>query len=115
SCGDSDCFTHNGCLERPRAQIDYFHKGGSRHIVYGLGDKGARLLQCELGVAFRGPPGREESFDWKSFLEHAPLVSEVMVAIELACRAHTEIRFIAKEELAVPSEINGPLRWKVKI
>src|SRR6266550_2423837 len=44
---------HNGFLERPRSQLDYYHQGGSRHIVYGLGKQGAALLQQELGVGFR--------------------------------------------------------------
>lgn len=44
---------HNGYLERPRAQIDYYHQGGSRPMVYGLGDKGAALMRKEMGKAFR--------------------------------------------------------------
>src|SRR5450756_460314 len=43
---------HHGFLERPRAQIDYYNKGGSRHIVYGLGSKGAAVLRRELGPGF---------------------------------------------------------------
>jgi hypothetical protein len=35
---------HHGYLERPRAQLDYYHQGGSRPIVYGLGSKGAAAL-----------------------------------------------------------------------
>lgn len=27
---------HHGYLERPRAQIEYYHQGGSRPLVYGL-------------------------------------------------------------------------------
>ena len=38
---------HHGYLERPRAQIDYYHQGGSRHIVYGLGNKSSSLVQRE--------------------------------------------------------------------
>src|ERR1043165_8920687 len=37
---------HHGYLTRPRAQVEYFTKGGSREIVYGLGNKGAKSL-CE--------------------------------------------------------------------
>ena len=44
---------HHGFLDRPRAQLDYYHQGGSRHIVYGLGNKGRALLQKEPGVGFR--------------------------------------------------------------
>src|ERR1035441_3813952 len=38
---------HRGFLERPRAQLDYYHRGGSHHIVYGLGNKGASVLNQE--------------------------------------------------------------------
>src|SRR5690349_2937222 len=44
---------HHGYLERPRCQIDYFHRPGSRHIIYGLGNKGGSLLMRELGLGFR--------------------------------------------------------------
>ena len=39
---------HHGYLERPRAQLDYYHRGGSRPIVYGLGSKSAALLKHEF-------------------------------------------------------------------
>jgi len=45
---------HLGFLERPRAQIDYYHRGGSREMVYGLGSKGTSLLKQELGSGFPG-------------------------------------------------------------
>src|SRR5262245_6742204 len=38
---------HHGYLERPRAQIDYYHEGGSRTMAYGLGSKSAPLLNEE--------------------------------------------------------------------
>src|SRR6185436_13430834 len=44
---------HHGYLERPRAQMDYYHDGGSRHIVYGVGNKGGALLKQEAGISFR--------------------------------------------------------------
>src|SRR4051812_32817233 len=44
---------HHGYLERPRAQIDYYHRGGSRQMVYGLGTKGATILKQERSALFR--------------------------------------------------------------
>src|SRR5258708_2434392 len=41
---------HHGYLERPRAQIQYYERGGSRAIAYGLGSKGGVLLR-QLGIA----------------------------------------------------------------
>src|ERR1700679_1987430 len=42
---------HHGYLERPRAQIQYYERGGSKSIAYGLGNKGGELLRPELGIA----------------------------------------------------------------
>src|SRR6266567_7991259 len=39
---------HHGFLERPRSQLDYYHHGGSHHMVYGIGNKGAALLKREI-------------------------------------------------------------------
>src|ERR1043166_4938907 len=87
---------HHGYLERPRAQLDYYHKGGSREIVYGLNNKGARLINQELGHSSREISWAEKNRSiGRMFLEHALLVSDVMVAIELACR-HSGIRFLAE-------------------
>ena len=109
---------HHGFLERPRAQIDYYHQGGSRHIVYGLGNKGASLLKQELGVAIdRHDWGEKNRSVGRIFLEHALLVSDVMVTIEIACR-RTGIQLLTCRELAVVDPITGqrrPFRWQVNI
>jgi DNA-binding Lrp family transcriptional regulator len=108
---------HHGYLERPRAQIDYYHQGGSRHIAYGLGDKGAALLK-EEGVVFRQLrwDGKDRSVH-RIFLEHELLVSDVMVAIELACRK-SGIQFLAGDQLQLPAQLDQkrqPFRWRVNI
>ena len=109
---------HHGFLERPRAQIDYYHRGGSRHMVYGLGSKGAALLRRDLDPGFvQVRWGEKNRAAGRVFLEHALLVSDVMVAIELACR-RTGIRLLTARELAVADKITGerrPFRWQVKI
>lgn len=100
---------HHGYLERPRIQIEYYHEGGSREFVYGLGTKGASLIQKELGCDLasllwdtkNGSIGRV-------FLKHALLVSDIMVAIELACREN-QIRLLTEQELA--PEHNRDRRW----
>lgn len=109
---------HHGYLERPRAQIAYYHRGGSRLIAYGLGSKGESLLKHELGDSFH-----EVSWDKKNrsvrgiFLEHALLVSDVMVTLELTCRENGRVRLLAEDEL-VPA--NGtatrqPFKWRVNV
>src|SRR5581483_2616497 len=109
---------HHGYLERPRSQIDYFHRGGSRHIVYGMGNKGGRLLQQELGVAFgERRSGEKNRFVGRVYLEHALLVSDVMVALELACRKVGHVRLIAQDELLSDRKAHSPrsaFKWSVK-
>lgn len=46
------------------------------------------------------------------YLEHALLVSDVMVSLELACRQHG-VRLLHEAELNLPVE--APLQWRVKI
>ncbi len=74
---------HHGFLERPRAQLDSYYRTGSRHIIYGLGNEGALWLKQELGVAFGEVSWTEKNRGvGRMFLEHALLVSDVMVTIE---------------------------------
>src|SRR5207253_1223683 len=95
---------HHGYLTRPRAQLDYYTKGGSQEIVYGLGNKGAKLLK---GTAFK-----LRNFRWNDknqaigriFLKHALLVSSALVSFELACRQSTEVKFISSESLLAGKE-----------
>ncbi len=107
---------HHGYLERPRSQLDYYHNGGSRHIVYGLGNRGAALLKQD-GTNFRQHPESENNQTaGKVFLEHELLVSDVMVSLELACREQG-IRLIAESELAIMHSLppdRRPFKWKVK-
>ena len=110
---------HHGYLERPRAQIEYYQPGGSRTLVYGLGDRGAELLRSAEST----PP---RALEWSAknravkrlFLEHALLVSDVMVALEMACRQHNCVRFLNSDELPLPTATGSrlePFRWKVSL
>lgn len=105
---------HHGFLERPRAQIDYYQESGSRHIVYGLGNKGGMLLKQELGVALRKVSwGEKNRAVGRMFLEHALLVSDVMVTMELACR-ESRIQLVTEKDLAPPGK-RQPFRWRVNL
>ena len=110
---------HHGYLERPRAQIDYFHQGGSRAIAYGLGNKGAAHLKRELNLPFH-------RLDWslknrrtgRLFLEHALLTADIMVALELACRRHDGVRLLTDDQLPLPDPARGqrePFQWTVRV
>jgi len=103
---------HHGFLERPRAQIDYYHRGGSQLMVYGLGSRGVASLKQELGAAFQDRSwGGDDRGAGRMFLQHELLVADVMVAIELACRERG-IRLFTEDRLQ--SGIRR-FRWKVKV
>jgi len=103
---------HHGYLARPRAQIDYYHQGGSREIVYGLGNKSASILKPELGEMFRQTPWDEENGSVKGiFLQHALLVSDIMVALALACR-ESGVCLLTEQDLATA---NRPFRWNMNV
>lgn len=105
---------HHGYLERPRAQLQYYERGGSRSIAYGLGNKGGALLKRELGVAFRELSwGEKNRAVGRTFLEHALLVSEVLVTLELACRKSGRVRLCMDEDLPLPEKAR--FQWKVSL
>jgi hypothetical protein len=101
-------------MERPRAQLDYYHRPGSRHIVYGLGDKGAALLKQQgLPIApLRW--GEKNRAVGRIYLEHALLVSEVMVTLELACW-RTGVRLLTVEQLPLPEGTSQRFQWRVNL
>ena len=103
---------HHGYLNRPRVQLEYYHRGGSRPIVYGLGKQGVALVKRELGVAFRDRPwDQNDRGAGRMFLQHELLVADVMVTIALACRQNG-IRLLTEHELVPDSK---RFRWKVKV
>jgi hypothetical protein len=106
---------HHGYLERPRAQLQYYERGGSKSIAYGLGNKGGVLLKQEVGIAVHPDSWSEKNHViGRVYLEHALLVADVMMVIELACRKHDGIRLLYEDQLALRSE-RQPFQWRVKI
>lgn len=108
---------HHGYLERPRSQIDYFHRGGSQRIVYGVGSHGTRLLQQEENLSGRRDTGCTDNRTiGRLFLEHALLTSDVMVALELACRRNGCVRLLNPNDLPLPEATRRqrePFHWSV--
>ncbi len=103
---------HHGYLIRPRSQIEFYHYGGRREIAYGLGNKGASLMKAEFGSMFRDVSWDEENGSVKRvFLEHALLVSDIMISLELACRQN-DVRLLTEQHLA---KGNLPFRWKMNL
>jgi hypothetical protein len=108
-------------LDRPLAQIERFGTGGSKSLVYGLDNLGARLLAQSLGLSVT-------SGDWKSRnrtytrenLDHTLSVARFLIDLELACRARDDADLIPFEEIvaAAPEATRlsaQPGRWKVPV
>jgi hypothetical protein len=110
---------HHGYLERPRAQIDYYHRGGSRHLVYGVGSKGAAVLRQESNSDRQDlDTSRKNRGIGRLFLEHALLISDVMVGLELACRKSGIVRLLTGNQIPLPDHIQNqrePFRWNVTL
>ncbi|MGK0190602.1 MAG: hypothetical protein ACI9R3_006432 [Verrucomicrobiales bacterium] len=104
---------HNGYLERPRAQIDTYYRGGSRPIVYGLGSKGAALLRRKGIFTF-------DRMSWTSanrsagrlFLDHTLMVADVIVGIRSECQTNQHFRFIDGQDLPCASEDDDSKRFQ---
>lgn len=105
---------HHGYVDRPRSQIEYFHRGGSRPFIYALNSRGVGLLrQHQPGRNSSRPPKRHLS---PLFLQHAVQKSEIMVAIQLACHRNPQVTFISSTELL--AELGGKsshFEWRVRI
>src|SRR5207249_2121652 len=95
---------HHGYLERPACQIVYYQSPGSRSIAYGLASRGAAHLRRVDDTPF-------SRLDWTSrnrsvkrlFLEHALMVSDIMVALEIACRQRGDVRLLIEHEIPLPA------------
>lgn len=109
---------HHGYLERPRAQLTYYEQG-SRPMVYGLGNKGAALLKREDGLALHELDWGEKSrFAGRMFLEHALLISDVMVALEIACRKSGRVQLLTGQDMPLPESLRAhrqPFKWNVAV
>lgn len=99
---------HHGYLTRPRAQLAYYGEPGSRKLVYGIGNRGAKLLKDE-GVNVAHLRWNEKNQDiGRMFLDHELAVSEIMVEFELACRRSGNLRCVSHKELSLS---DPPFRW----
>jgi DNA-binding Lrp family transcriptional regulator len=110
---------HHGYLERPRAQIEYYQQGGSRALVYGLADRGAELLRTTVSDSPQAPDWRAKNRGvQRLFLEHALLVSDVLVGLELACRRNGGVKLLHADQLSLPAEMHKqrePFRWNLTL
>jgi len=105
---------HHGYLDRPRSQLTYFNQGGSKSIVYGLGNKGATFL-AESGNVGQRVNWSERQVVKQLQLQHTLLVSDIMVALEEACARSGQTRLVREVELAARSKVRDPFRWEVNV
>ena len=87
-------------------------------MVYGLGRKGVGLLRSELNGDGHHAPTETSGPAGRVFLQHALLVSDVMVALETACQTSSIVRFFPQDELLLPKSIGNlsqPFRWSVRL
>lgn len=91
---------HNGYIDRPRAQLDYYATAGSAPMVHAVGNRGAQALADRNGVA-RG----QIDWTWKNrsvgrvFIEHTLLTADAMVATECAVASHADVRLMDAAEI----------------
>ena len=115
------CLYHAGYLDRPRCQIDFFHEGGSRPMAYCLASKGAALMRREEDMPFNrmvwSKSGRPVG---RIFLEHALMISEILVGVINSCEGSARrVRYCSAEELApLPNRTTneaGAFRWSIQL
>lgn len=102
---------HHSYLDRPRCQIDPY-QSGSQPMVYGLGNKGAAWIKHNLSLSYHQLDWKRKNHIGKIFLEHTLLTAEIMVALELACRQHPDIRLLTTADLNL-SKMREPFQWRV--
>jgi len=100
---------HHGFLERPRCQIDYYHSG-SRRMAYGLGNKGSAWLKRNLSLPFHQLDWNRKNHVGRLFLEHALLISDIMVSVERACRNQPAVKLLLPQDSHL-----RPFQWRVNI
>lgn len=92
---------HARYLDRPRVQVAEFHRTLKLEpMVYALGNKGADLLAEYLDVPRR-------TIDWTAknrkirgaFFRRTLMVARILVAFEVSCRRHGNVRVVRWEEI----------------
>ncbi len=91
---------HNGYIDRPRAQHDYYSTAGSAPLVHALGNRGALVLAERDGM-----DRAQVDWTWKNrsvgrlYIEHTLLTADVMVAAECATRSRPDVLLMNAHEI----------------
>ncbi len=109
---------HNGYLDRPVAQLDYFARAGSAPLVYALGNKAVSHFEVIDGVDPSNADWTDKNRDaGRPYIEHALLIADLMVGIECAVRAQPSIKLVSGAELLAKAPrfgSFGPVSWTMK-
>lgn len=112
---------HGGYITRPAAQVEQYRAGsGSQPFVYSIGNNGIDLLAEHHGF-------RRASVDWtakartakRGEIAHALEVTDVMVAMEAACKRRGNLRVLYLDDIlatvapAATRESPKPYFWPV--
>jgi protein involved in plasmid replication-relaxation len=109
----------HGYLDRPRAQLAAVPVLGPQPLVYGLGTNGARTLRA-YGYRLGGGDFTEKNKRAGAiFIEHTLAVAEFMTALELSCRARSDVELVRERDIiaAAPEATRNAresLRWVVR-
>jgi hypothetical protein len=79
-----------------------------------LGNKGAAWLKHTLSLSFHQLEWKPKGNVGRLFLEHALLVSDIMVSVEVACRNRNNIRLLSPDDLRIKN-MREPFQWRVDI
>jgi hypothetical protein len=113
---------HNGYLDRPEAQKEYFRAdGGSWPHVYALADKGARFLNERYALMFPETDWRHKNASvGRPFIAHTLAIGDMHVAITTTTRTRPDIELIDAKTLVTrfpkaPVSPENPFMWKPNV
>jgi hypothetical protein len=112
---------HNGFVDRPRAQRDYYATAGSAPMVYALGNRGALVLAEHDGM-----DRAQVDWTWKNrsvgrpHVDHTLLTADLMVTAELVMRRRPDVKLLAASAIlaAAPEatrSADNPLKLKARV
>ena len=112
---------HNQYVDRPRKQQEFYSPTKREPYVYAPGNRGVQILAELDDVDAPKVDWTDKNRDaTRPFIQHALLIADVMVGLELATRDHPNIDLIephlilARAPLETQRDIN-PWKWRAKV
>jgi Replication-relaxation len=111
----------NHYLDRPIAQVDRYREGGSKAMVYGLDNAGARFIAESLGLSVTSGEWKSRNRSYtRENLDHTLSITRFLVDLELACRKRPDVELLPFDEImeSAPEgtrRLPQPGRWSVPV